>query len=157
MKHWPLPDTQNVGLRMRWECRERFPRHRLQRKLPVSDPGMHHGTCVTHVPWCNVGIANTRWRGKRSRHSRRMRNPQFCASGKRPIKLHTLCACATPTAIEGTRKINGASNQHPFPFVRKTELKISFSLISLFLMLCPKWSIAYCFNKRHVSSGMVEI
>ena len=19
---------------------------------PVSDPGMHHGTCVTHVPWC---------------------------------------------------------------------------------------------------------
>ena len=31
------------------ECRERFPRHRLQRKLLVSDPGMHHGTCVTHV------------------------------------------------------------------------------------------------------------
>ena len=29
-----------------------FPRRRLQRKLLVSDPGMHHGTCVTHVPWC---------------------------------------------------------------------------------------------------------
>ena len=29
-----------------------FPRHRLQRKPLVSDPGMHHGTCVTHVPWC---------------------------------------------------------------------------------------------------------
>ena len=26
-----------------------FPRHRLQRKPLVSDPGMHHGTCVTHV------------------------------------------------------------------------------------------------------------
>ena len=37
---------------MRRECRERFPRHRLQRKLLVSDPGMHHGTCVMHVPWC---------------------------------------------------------------------------------------------------------
>ena len=29
-----------------------FPRHRLQRKLLVSDPGMHHGTCLMHVPWC---------------------------------------------------------------------------------------------------------
>ena len=26
-------------------------RHRLQRKPIVSDPGMRHGTCVTHVPW----------------------------------------------------------------------------------------------------------
>ena len=37
---------------MRRKCRERFPRHRLQRKPLVSDPDMHHGTCVTHVPWC---------------------------------------------------------------------------------------------------------
>ena len=27
----------------------------LQRKSLVSDPGMHHGTCVTHVPWCMSG------------------------------------------------------------------------------------------------------
>ena len=32
-----------------------FSRHRLQRKLLVSDPGMHHGTCATHVPWCMSG------------------------------------------------------------------------------------------------------
>ena len=32
-----------------------FPRRRFQRKLLVSDPGMHHGTCVTHVPWCMSG------------------------------------------------------------------------------------------------------
>ena len=50
-----LPHTQNRGLRMRQECRERFPRHRLQRKPLVSDPGMHHGTCVMHVPWCMSG------------------------------------------------------------------------------------------------------
>ena len=49
-----LPDTQNCGLRMRRECRERFPRHRLQRP-PVGDPDMHYGTCVTHVPWCMSG------------------------------------------------------------------------------------------------------
>ena len=40
-----LPDAQNSGLRMRRECRDPFPRHRLQRKPLVSDPGMHHGTC----------------------------------------------------------------------------------------------------------------
>ena len=50
-----LSDTSNCGLRIHRECRERFPRHRLQRKPLVSDPGIHHGTCVTHVPWCMSG------------------------------------------------------------------------------------------------------
>ena len=40
-----LPDTQNCGLLMRRECRERFPRYRFQGKPP----------CVTHVPWCMSG------------------------------------------------------------------------------------------------------
>ena len=40
---------------MQQECRERFLRHRLQRKSLVSDLGMHHGTCVTHVSWCMPG------------------------------------------------------------------------------------------------------
>ena len=79
-----LPDMANCGLRMRRECRKHFPHHRLQRKLLVSDPGMHHGTCITHVPWCMSGSANPRWWGKHSRHSRRMRNPQYHVSGKRP-------------------------------------------------------------------------
>ena len=34
------------------EC---LPLQRLQRKPQVSNPGMHHGTCVTHVPWCMSG------------------------------------------------------------------------------------------------------
>ena len=50
-----LPDTYNCGLRMRRECQERFPRHRLKRKPLVRNPSMHHGTCVTHVPWCMSG------------------------------------------------------------------------------------------------------
>ena len=41
---------------MRRECRKRFSRPRLQRKSLVSDPGVHHGTCVTHVPWCMSGL-----------------------------------------------------------------------------------------------------
>ena len=48
----------------------------------VSDPDMHYGTCVTQVPWCMPGSLTSgflwsRWRGKRSRHSGRMHNPQF--------------------------------------------------------------------------------
>ena len=62
--------------------------------LRVSDPDMHLDTCVTHMPWrlprsLTSGFIWSRWRGKRSRHSRRMRNPQFFVSGKRPIKWVT--------------------------------------------------------------------
>ena len=41
---------------------------------------VRHARAVMHV-----GIANPQRQGKRSRHSRRMRNPQFYVSGKRPI------------------------------------------------------------------------
>ena len=51
----PLTRQINWGLRMRRECRERFPQHRSQRKPLISDPSMYHGTCVTHVPWCMSG------------------------------------------------------------------------------------------------------
>ena len=59
-----------------------------------SDPVMHHGTRVTHVSWCMPGLPTSgylrsRWREKRSRHSRRMRNPQFWVSGKRPMVPET--------------------------------------------------------------------
>ena len=54
----------------------------------VSDPDMHHDTCVTHVPWCMPGSLTSgfhwnRWWRKRSRHSRCMRNPQFYVSGNK--------------------------------------------------------------------------
>ena len=57
---------------------------------PVRDPDMHHDTYVTHVPWCMPGLLTTgflwsRSRGKRSRHTRRMRNPQLFVSGRRPM------------------------------------------------------------------------
>ena len=56
----------------------------------VSNHDMHHDTCETHVPWYTPGSLTsgflwTRSRGKRSRHSWRMHNPQFYVSGKRPI------------------------------------------------------------------------
>ena len=59
----------------------------------VSDPDMHHGTWVMQVPWCMPGSLTggfvwSRWREKRSQHSRRMRKPQFSVSG-----LTYLSAC----------------------------------------------------------------
>ena len=44
---------------------------------------VHHARAVMHV-----GIAKPRWRWKRPRHSRCMRNWQFYVSGKRPM-MHT--------------------------------------------------------------------
>ena len=80
---------------MRRECRERFPP-----PPRFSDPDMHHGTCVTHVPWCKSGSLTNgfiwnRWRGKRSRHPRCMRYPRFCVSGKRPMFMCEINALQT--------------------------------------------------------------
>ena len=52
-----LPDMYNCRLRMHRECQEHFPRHQLQRKLLVSDHGMHDARAVMHV-----GIASPRRR-----------------------------------------------------------------------------------------------
>ena len=46
---------------------------------------MRHARASMHV-----GIANPRWRGKRSRHSWRMRNLQYYVCGKRPVLY---CCC----------------------------------------------------------------
>ena len=46
-----LPDTQNCGLRMRRECRERFPSHR---RLAIP-------TCITARAVMHGGIANLRF------------------------------------------------------------------------------------------------
>ena len=56
----------------------------------VSVPDMHHDTCVMHGSWCmpvslSSGFLWSRWWRKCSRHSRCMRNPQFCVSRKRPM------------------------------------------------------------------------
>ena len=62
----------------------------------VSDPDMHHDTCVTHVPWClpvslTSGFLWSRWRWKQSRHSRSKRNLHFSVSDKRSMPLNRSC------------------------------------------------------------------
>ena len=62
-----------------------FPRDRLQRKPLVNDPDMHHGTCVTHVPWyaCRDRLAAVA--GKTFPAYPAHAHPQFYVSDKRPI------------------------------------------------------------------------
>ena len=129
-----LPNTQNCGLRMR---RERFPCHRLQRKPLVSDPSMHHGTCVTHVPRCMSGLLT-----KRSRHSRHMRNPQFCISGKRPT-----------TGVLGSVRYILVSPTFVLIFYVISFITVGYSIagktfiLSVFLFFCwARVCLDYCNN-----------
>ena len=62
------------------ECRERSPGHRLQTKPLVSDPGVHHVTCVTYVPWCLSGSL-TRSGGESIPGACANRNLTYLASG----------------------------------------------------------------------------
>ena len=62
-----------------------------------NDSDMHHGTCASYAPWCMPGSQTSgflwsRWRDKTFRHSRRMHNPQFYVSGKRPMETHPFIA-----------------------------------------------------------------
>ena len=94
----------------------------------VSDPDMYHGTCVTHVPWCMPGslISGFLWsrcRWKRSRHSLRMRNPQFYVSGKRPIPyildiFHPVQFKSISLASYSKEKASRAYNSHTTPYQR---------------------------------------
>ena len=54
---------------------------------PVSYRSRHALRHVRHARVVmHAGIDNPRWRGKRSRRSRRMRDRQFCVYGSRPIE-----------------------------------------------------------------------
>ena len=101
-RNGPLVRYVNCGFRMRRECRERFPPPRF------NDPDMHHDTCVTHVSWCMpVSLTSSflwiRWQGKRFWHSRRMLNPQFYVSGKRPMWPGTTTLSTLGGNISGAR------------------------------------------------------
>ena len=60
----------------------------------VSDPDMHHGTCVTHVPWCmpgslTIGFLWNRRRGKTFPAFPAHAQPAIYVSGKRPMEWYS--------------------------------------------------------------------
>ena len=69
----------------------------------------------------HVGIANPRWRGKCSRHFRRMRNPQFYVSGKRPIAM-------TFDALP-TRKFSDSAQKYTTQYDAVMKLSIMFKIL----------------------------
>ena len=57
-----------------------------------------------YVSWCMSGSLTSgflwsRWRGKLSRHSRRMRNPQLCVSGEMPMVGHQSKGCSCTQCV----------------------------------------------------------
>ena len=65
---------------------------------------MRHAHAVMHV-----GIANQRWCGKRSRHFRRMRNPKYYVSDKRPMALAFLQDVSRILRYNANYAINGST------------------------------------------------
>ena len=114
-----LPDTENCVLRMRRECWERF----VPSQTSKETASWRSRNASRHVrrarAFMHVGIANPRWRWKRSRHSRHMSNPQCCVSSKR--LMETLCTqfvnCAGNSPVESSHK--GATTRSSGVFLGK--------------------------------------
>ena len=81
-----------------------FPRRRLQRKPLVSDIGMRHGTCVTHVPWCMSGSLVSGG-GKTFPAFPAHAHPQFSVSDKRPMTISSsrIVGCKNTSPISVNR------------------------------------------------------
>ena len=83
--HGPLARYVKLRVRMPRECRERFPRHRRW-AIPTCITARASRTCRDACRDRQLLVSfEIGGGGKRSRHSRRMRNLQFYVSGKRPM------------------------------------------------------------------------
>ena len=92
-----LPDTQNSGLRMHREFRERF--------LATVGKRSRHASRHVRDALLTSGFLWSRRRGKHSRHSRGMRNPQFYVSGKRPMSWRLHSKLPYPSASSSTSAV----------------------------------------------------
>ena len=106
-----------------------FPRRRFQRKLLVSDPGMHHGTCVTHVPWCMSGSL-TCGDGKTFPAFPAHAHPRFCVSDKRPMQVGaTHCHCDHAVDPQQQEPMTAAAMTSRARFAAKIFLQITKYLV----------------------------
>ena len=140
----------------------------------VSDPDMHHGTCVTHVPWCMpVSLTSSFlwswWRGKHSRYSRRMRNPQFYVSCKSPIARSMTTTLIKQVINKLPNHADGLVQESRNSIASALELRLSrtdpsihihvrsFYYIQTLLMsgpVIPRWNIAtLCLTHDGVTFG----
>ena len=113
---------------MRRECRERFPRHPLQRKPPVSHPSMHHGTCVAHVPLCMSGSL-TRGGGENVPGI-----PGACAT-----RNFTYLVWGPWISISEMIMLLWQSKRALISSNLKYQLSLLLSYISMFAFVCLRW------------------
>ena len=115
-----------------------FPCRQFQRKPLVSDPGMHHSTCVPHVPWCMSGSLTCGNGGKRSRHSRRMRTRNFAYLARGPLPEPVL----TPLYL-GTSEQTSVKLQSKHAMTETNVHLFSVGQISMILKLNHKTFFEY--------------
>ena len=97
LHYYPLSSKKSWRYSLKCVWFYKFEQNMVNNKLAVKLPciflifrSQGFWTRLTHVPSyvpgsLTSGFLRSQWRGKRSRHSQRMRNPQFYVSGKRPI------------------------------------------------------------------------
>ena len=114
----------------------------------VTDPDIHLGTCVTHVSWCMSGSLTSgflwsRWRGKCTRHSRRMGNPQFHVFVRQEAQcaklnlLWLLILCTNPDNHSHGNHITKLYWLHPFRKCRISTTKSCGHVFSVISTLVP--------------------
>ena len=93
-----------------------FPRRRFQRKPLVSDPDMHHGMCVAHVPWCMSGSLT-------------------CGNGENVPGIPGACA---PGILRIWQEAHGAYDSQ-WQLIGVSTFKLVWDLIRLFFRKCILW------------------
>ena len=113
----------------------------------VSDPDIHHGTCVTHVPWCMLvsltsGFRWSRWRERRSRHSRRMRTRNFTYLVRGPCRNQSHPAMpSVPLNIRSRLKYN------PRPSTRGSHCRIIGDIYDILVNVLSKQGLSWLWRQ----------
>ena len=104
-------------------------------KVTATYRSRHASRRVSHArAVMHVGIANRRWRGKRSWHSWRMRNPCFDVSGKRPIAWDNkmiVIICMRRLRMDNRAKLSEWNLQDECGFMRSYEYVINTNSVAL--------------------------
>ena len=128
---------------------------------------MHHGTCVTHVPWCMPGLLTSGFlwiqrRGKRSRHSRRMLNPQFTYLVRGPLQRQGIATftCNTGNIIWNIKRLGIWSNLSVYShlwttFTNMFNLRLDYGELMTSFSLC-RYAFLSCFNVMLVFFYIVQ-
>ena len=164
---------------MRWECRERFPPP-PNSKETASWRSWHASRHVRHArAVMHVGIAYPRWRGKRSRHSRRMRTRNLTYLARDPCNsqwVHSVCEylCSVGdkaqvasamllSSLDGISwarmapNPTGLASTHSFVFTRRSVMK--YELMQRFGIVHLTWlNESSCFFCHfHVTFNLVNL